>query len=370
MYYLNQTQSNRIFWQTSLFVISIHAVLIFWMVLTPSSFKEPIPKKQKLVVKTVDLIPRIETVDAPSLIAFQPEPKYTESIQESIPEPESELIEKEIETIEEEPVRELKKPTPEIEKPKESIKKIEPPKKTEPKPTPKKTEVVKPREPVKKVEPPKKQEPKPAPKKTEIVKKIEPVKKTAEKKAEPVKQVVKEKVTKKELEKPKIDQAAIAARQKAEKEALEKQEKQKKLLAAAQQSMAMIDKGRAQLTEAKTSMSKVSVTAPVAGISKLEIEDLPNLSGPALTSGERHYRDELASRLKLSLKLPEHGAVQVKLTLNRAGKALKVQIVKSASQANKNHIEKTLPTMVFPPFGSHFESLSEYTFSIQLSNEL
>jgi colicin import membrane protein len=117
-------------------------------------------------------------------------------------------------------------------------------------------------------------------------------------------------------------------------------------------------------------MSRVSVATPVASISKLEIEALPDLSGPALTSGEKHYRDELASRLKLLLKLPEHGAVQLKLTLNRAGKALKVQIVKSVSQANKNYIEKTLPTLVFPAFGSHFENLSEYTFSIQLSNEL
>ncbi|QLH36449.1 MAG: hypothetical protein HWD61_10185 [Parachlamydiaceae bacterium] len=156
-----------------------------------------------------------------------------------------------------------------------------------------------------------------------------------------------------------------AAKAKAQQEA---DEKQRKLVAAAQESIAKIDQGRVKMNAVKSSQT-LAVAAPAA-ITSLQIDALPSNSGSPLTSGEANYRDELASRLKLMLKLPEHGDVQLKLTLDRSGKVTKVNIVKTASQANRSYVEKSLPALKFPSFGNHFENMSEYTFIIQLSNEL
>ncbi len=199
-------------------------------------------------------------------------------------------------------------------------------------------------------------------KKLEPIKKIAPKKEPSQKKPE-VKQPNKPAKTKQE--KPKVDPQIEAARAKAQKEA---QDKQKNLIAAAQESIAKIDQGRAKMIATKSGFSGVAV-APAA-ITSLQIDALPEGDAAPLSPGEKSYRDELASRLKLMLKLPEHGDVQLKLTLNRTGKALNIVILKSASIVNRSYVEKTLPGLKFPPFGNQFENMSEYTFIIQLSNEL
>ena len=85
---------------------------------------------------------------------------------------------------------------------------------------------------------------------------------------------------------------------------------------------------------------------------------------------EVSYRDELANRLKLLLRLPEYGEVKVKLTIERSGKIAKVLIISSESSANRKYIEKTLPGLTFPQFGTRFGDVDQYTFSITLGNEL
>ena len=238
-------------------------------------------------------------------------------------------------------------------------------------------------EPVK-TEPVKKQEIKKAP-----IQKQPPVTKKIEKKTEPPAVVKKPQAREKQPEKKisakentKADNRKVAptdkkpaavkekptpsiqdAKIKAEQEAL--QEQQRKLIAAAQESMAKMDKGRANLTIVK---SNLAVATPVA-IKDLQIEALASDTN-SMTVGEKSYRDELAGRLKLLLKVPEHGEVQLKLTLDRSGKVLKVTITKSVSQLNRSYIEKNLPTLKFPSFGKHFDNKLDYTFNIQLSNEL
>jgi hypothetical protein len=55
--------------------------------------------------------------------------------------------------------------------------------------------------------------------------------------------------------------------------------------------------------------------------------------------------------------------------LDRSGKVFSVVIVSSESVANRKYIEKIVPTLTFPGFGSNFGSVMQYTFSITLSND-
>jgi len=88
------------------------------------------------------------------------------------------------------------------------------------------------------------------------------------------------------------------------------------------------------------------------------------------TTPESGYQNELISRLRLQLRLPEFGDVQIKLTVNRAGKVVSVTIVKAASEANRKYVEKQVPALSFPAFGSYFSGKTQNTFTITLSNEL
>jgi hypothetical protein len=341
--------------QITLFVIAVHATLILWGIFVSTLPQQPRKKTERLVVKTVPLTPQIHAPTTPTKIeSFAPPSVHYEPevIPEAIPEPVQPKAP--VQTVEEPP-----KPAAKIEPRPEPAKKVEPVKpEVIKKAETKKPETVKKtaqKKPIKKAEPAKKE----TTKKASTAKKEAPVKKTSSKQTE-------KKPPKTTPEKPKADPKVEAAKVKAQKEA---QEKQNKLIAAAHESIAKIDQGRAKMSAAKSSLSSMSAVAPAA-ISHLQIDALPVGLGTQLTPGESSYRDELASRLKLMLKLPDHGDVQLKLTLDRYGKATKVAIIKSGSSANRSYVEKTLLQLKFPPFGSHFENMSEYTFIIQLSNEL
>lgn len=328
----------------TLFVIVIHVLVIFWVIFNPSS--PFIPRKiERLVVKTVHLTPTVIPKTSPKQEIKESPPPIAISIPEPTPFPET-LIQK-TETVVKK-VEETPKPQS------EPVKKMETPKpviskKPISKPKPNTTEKM----PKKKAEPIKKNE---TVKKATVKK--DPSPKTTSKQTE-------KKSTQSTPEKPQVDPKVEAAKAKAQQEL---ELKQKKLLAAAQESIAKIDQGRAKISSAKSTLNNMNI-APVA-ISSLQIDALPVNSSVSLTVGEKSYRDEIASRLKLLLKLPDHGDVQLKLTLDRTGKVSKVSIVKSASSENRKYIEKTLPGLKFPAFGSHFENSAEYTFIIQLSNEL
>ncbi|HEV8052196.1 MAG TPA: hypothetical protein VGP47_06860 [Parachlamydiaceae bacterium] len=152
-----------------------------------------------------------------------------------------------------------------------------------------------------------------------------------------------------------------------ESEKLVERERQQKLVALAQESIAKIsgssDKGAPKRVNATLS--------PVPNaIANLEVDTLSVPKGaPAISYRETTYRDELASRLKLLMRLPEYGDVKINLTLDRSGKVLKVSVISAESKVNRTYVEKTLPGLTFPSFGGNFESAAEYTFPITLSNE-
>jgi colicin import membrane protein len=166
---------------------------------------------------------------------------------------------------------------------------------------------------------------------------------------------------------PAVDKQAMEKQKKLEAEQKAQKARQQQLLADAQERIAKIAKNRDNIAPGKGKESALTI-APVA-ITGLEIEALPGSSAPLFSEREIGYRDELAGRLKLLLRLPEYGEVKIKLTLEKTGKVANVVVVSSESSANKKYIEKELPSLSFPPFGTNFNGSSQYTFAVTLSNE-
>ena len=83
------------------------------------------------------------------------------------------------------------------------------------------------------------------------------------------------------------------------------------------------------------STNSLSVPKAPTAITSLHIDAMPGVS--FLNSKEIGYRDELAKRLKLLLKLPEYGEVKIKLTLQRSGKVLKVGSISRKRKQQKSY---------------------------------
>lgn len=114
--------------------------------------------------------------------------------------------------------------------------------------------------------------------------------------------------------------------------------------------------------------SAKSITTPVL-IQNFESELSFADTEAFLSLNEMAYRDELAVRLKLSLKLPEYGEVKVKLTVERSGKIAAIKILEFKSKKNADYIEKHLPRLEMPKFGSNFSGSTTHDFTIIMSNE-
>lgn len=358
-------------------VIAVHLLLMLWAILGESVSRKIVqPAARRLVVQTVSLNPVKQPPQAVEIVKTPP----VEVPKEEPPVPV--VVEKE-QIVAEIPVIEVKKE----EKPKvaESVPEDKPqemPIKEEKKieespipPQPSPTPVAKPKPktiaPEKKPEAAKIKDTKTVAKKTTETKKS-PAKKTevAKKEKSPAKPATKKTTVKTEVNpKAASDKVAAEKQKKREAEMMAMKMKQQKLLSQAQETIAKIDKSRDKVSLGKYSSSSNLVSSPGA-ISNLQIDALPEGNKQVLSDHEVSYRDELASRLKLLLKLPEYGEVKIKLTLERSGKVAKVVVVSTESAANRKYIEKTLPTLTFPAFGANFDQAKQFTFSITLSNEL
>lgn len=136
---------------------------------------------------------------------------------------------------------------------------------------------------------------------------------------------------------------------------------QRKLLAKAREKTNKIDLAQDKL------IATASLENPGAPsrIETLHIETTASLSEKELS-----YRNELAHRIKMLLKLPQYGDIQIKLTVDRSGNVLNMQVLTSESKENKSYIEKTLPKLKMPSFGDHFGGDVQQTFTITMSNEI
>lgn len=119
-------------------------------------------------------------------------------------------------------------------------------------------------------------------------------------------------------------------------------------------------------TIAESSLKNVQTPTSIdTFLSDLTFED----SGPVLNAKESSYREELAHRLKLHLKLPEYGDVEIKLTVGRSGKVIDVKILKAKSKKNAGYLEKEVPKILLPGFGNNFAGQDTFDFTIRMSNE-
>ncbi len=234
---------------------------------------------------------------------------------------------------------------------------------------------------------PKKEEKKPPPvaktSSSPSSKTVAPVKKTEEgnkKKEEQEKEKIKREKEKRE-QREKQEKLEKKEKRREEKKEREKKQREQKELAAAQ-AIAQ-EKERAlkeELAKIRETSDKINLSSSSVNLRDLSLPKELNLQIDALFidpegdkgqwSGEEiSYRDEVAYRLKRSLKLPEYGAVKIKLTLDRLGKVLKMETMESESKKNKAYVEKDIPKILFSPFGSRFRAASDYTFLIILHNE-
>lgn len=360
-------KEDKVLLYVSILVISFHFLFIASTALLPQPIPVKPPKAKKIVVQTVKLNKPTTVIQKEIKAAAKPKPvepvaKEIESTPEPVvekavqKEPEPVTKEEVVPKIEQPPVQAVEEVKPKV------VEKVAPKKSTPvapPKPSVKKEVKAAPKKnpPKPTVEKPKKTTPKPSPKKDkpkEVKKPPKPVAKPEATKAKPKtpsKQVVKEAAP----SKPKVDPQAEAAKV-----------KRRELLASAQKNIAKIEHTRDKLGGGE--IASLAATVLPGRIESLQVETFPE-STSALTSQEMSYYDELASRLKLQLRLPEYGEVRIKLTLNRSGQFVKVSVTSTESATNRKHVEKTIPTLKFPSFGNNFKDIPEYTFVISLSNE-
>jgi colicin import membrane protein len=239
--------------------------------------------------------------------------------------------------------------------------------------------------------PPKKEvkEPQKTPsiKKTAPVKKpIKPVKKSTKSETTKVKSSAELEKKKRQQEKADAEKRQQEAEKKRQQERAETEKKRQQELAAAQEAarqrettllnkakenLAKIGETRDKISSSSTSLSLETTTLPKE-IGSLQVDALP--VGEVGTIGEwgskeMNYSDEVASRLKMALRLPDYGAVKIKLTLDRTGKVLKVETVQSESNKNRSYVESKIPSLLFPSFGQRFPGVSQNTFVITLQND-
>lgn len=360
-------------------VILLHFLGILISVFIDSS-KTQIPlnqplKKEQFVVQTISLSSPSQVQTMPPLISEMTLKEDEEEVHH-VPvlpeEPKEELVVQNV-SKEEAVVRE-----PEIKKP--EVKKPEEAKKTEIKKIIPKTEAIK--KPEKKTEIEKKPEVKKVPVVLSPVKKspVKPPVKAEEKKPLALKTDLKSKQEKQKNDKA-IAKADLEKKQKLEEqkkkndadqklreaEALAEKKRQQKLFSEVQERIAKIDESRHKGTSGSLKNEKLAEAHTIKSLQTDAITADPK--APPLSHKEISYHNELVGYLKLNLRLPEYGDVKLKLTINRSGKVVSLVIVSTESIANRKYIEKKLPTLKLPGFGSNFGSDPEYTFSITLTSE-
>ncbi|MBA3602792.1 MAG: hypothetical protein H0W50_03955 [Parachlamydiaceae bacterium] len=150
----------------------------------------------------------------------------------------------------------------------------------------------------------------------------------------------------------------------------QKNEKREKLLAQARESIGKIQKAPAS---AANSASKKPLTTQIEApnlIGELQSDSFSLLGASASgNSFEEIYGSELINRLKLLLHLPGHGDVDIELTLAMSGKVISMKIIRDENRNNRIYIEKTIPSLSLPPFGSYFEGETQRTFVIRLTSQ-
>lgn len=123
------------------------------------------------------------------------------------------------------------------------------------------------------------------------------------------------------------------------------------------------------LEKARKSMGQLQPQTAAGLLPMEEISAIPmSVQSTDFAAIAPTYIEEIASILKLLLRLPEYAEVEMALTISRMGKVLRVNLC-SSSSCNSKYIQEHVKTISFPPFGKAFPGEQEHTFSIKLSVE-
>lgn len=145
---------------------------------------------------------------------------------------------------------------------------------------------------------------------------------------------------------------------------------QQQKVAQARQSLAKIDELRKQTNS--SSVSSLDSKELPQLIGHLEVDSLSASPSNLKVSSDLHkstYQEQLVKQLESYLRLPEYGTLQLRLELSCAGQVVRLHIIKSENNKNQIYIEKTLPSLLFAPFGSEFEGAKTSIFTLTLRNK-
>lgn len=171
----------------------------------------------------------------------------------------------------------------------------------------------------------------------------------------------------KKVEAPVVKKTTAKSTAKAEPKPTPSPAKQDEKLTAKRESISKIQESLSKIhTTSLKEAPKIDLPSELVA---LAVDDLPEGDDAAAVSAELHYRDELGRRLRRFLKLPEHGEVVIKLTLDRSGNFVRMSIVSAVSQANKKYVEQKVPDLSFPQFGVYFGGENQHTFTVALRSE-
>lgn len=161
-------------------------------------------------------------------------------------------------------------------------------------------------------------------------------------------------VKKKEAEVPLKKNVPEPKREVVKKPAIEEKKDpvKEKLLAAAKENL------RQALATQKTTLAPLKEIEPVI----IEGEDL-------VGEEEIGYFGMLAASLQQALRLPDTGDVKISLILERNGKVQQVKVLHSLNINNSRYVEKVLPQVQFPSFGTFFDQEQKHTFTITLTHD-
>lgn len=194
------------------------------------------------------------------------------------------------------------------------------------------------------------------PKKSPVNKPQAPVEKSKNKPKDP-------KVDEKKLNQQKEQEKLRELEKKKQAEEEAEKQKQAKLLAKAQEKLAAVVSSRSNLEKSK--VPSIGDTNIASQLNNLQVDSLEvGQTYSELSIKEKNYRDEVQQIVCSTLSLPEHGSFEIKLTLDRSGKVLNLQIIKCECIKNRQYIERFAPTLVFPKFGNRFGDAPQYTFLI------
>jgi hypothetical protein len=359
---MNLSYKQNSIWFTIIFLVAashlgLLGILSFW---TPAPL--PIKPHSKVIVQTIHLKPTLSTTVHPSPSTLPTDnPVAIPVINSPLPTLQQELTEQASPSAISTPTSPPPSPIPTV--------------KTENKPPPKpnppsivqeskKTVTTKKAVPVKKTsdlaKKPTKNETTKTKEANDLEKKRQAERIEAEKKGK-LEQAEAEKKRQKDLEIEKKRQQELAAAKQLE----------QTLLAKAKENLAKMNQSRDKITTSSSSLNLETAQLPQE-LENLQIDRLlTEEKGNLLTQGnnETSYSLAVSSHLKKHLRLPDYGDVKMKLTLNRNGQVMSVEIMRSESNKNKAYVENHIPNLVFPPFGQRFQGVSQNVFVITLQND-